>query len=327
MISVIIPVFNAEQYVTKTIDSILAQTFTDFELVLVNDGSKDRTGVICEEYANRDARIRVIHQSNAGASEARNHGIVCSKYNLLTFIDADDIVEQDYIEQLIFDFKKHKDADFVIQGLTQIFPDRKILFNLHDEIYDLRNIDDCKRFFDNTYLNDYSGPYCKIYRKEILNKWGITFSRNIIYAEDFDFMLQYLIHCRCVVTSATMGYNYIMHEGSVSNKIYSPNMELRGFKQLTRSFFKLIEKFNYVSVTTMMTDALSSYLWRVLTSLYKHQLKTHERIYIIKSFEPDELYFLKTHYKASSIFTQTVKLLLVNRQARLLDAILKIRIG
>ena len=91
-ISVIVPVYNVEKYLCRCIDSILAQTFTDFELLLIDDGSKDSSGEICEEYAGKDARIRVFHRQNGGVSTARNLGIDKAKGEWIYFVDSDDVV-------------------------------------------------------------------------------------------------------------------------------------------------------------------------------------------------------------------------------------------
>ena len=89
-VSIIVPVYQVEQYIRQCVDSILAQTFTDFELILVDDGSKDQSGKICDEYARMDARVKVIHQNNSGVAVARNNGIAYSNGRYLCFVDADD---------------------------------------------------------------------------------------------------------------------------------------------------------------------------------------------------------------------------------------------
>ena len=99
-ISVIVPVYKVERYLSACLDSILAQTFTDFELILVDDGSPDRCGAICDEYASRDARIRVIHQENGGLSAARNAGMDISRGEYISFVDSDDYVSPVYLEIL-----------------------------------------------------------------------------------------------------------------------------------------------------------------------------------------------------------------------------------
>ena len=97
MITVIVPVYKAEKYVLRCVDSILAQTFTDFEVLLIDDGSPDRSGEICEEYAQKDARVRVFHKDNAGVSSARNLGLDNAKGEWVTFVDSDDWVHEDFI--------------------------------------------------------------------------------------------------------------------------------------------------------------------------------------------------------------------------------------
>ena len=96
-ISIVVPVYNVEKYLERCIDSILAQTFTDFELLLINDGSKDSSGLICDKYAEKDSRIRVFHKENEGVSRARNLGISNARGRWLCFIDSDDWVDKEYL--------------------------------------------------------------------------------------------------------------------------------------------------------------------------------------------------------------------------------------
>ena len=102
-ISVIVPVYNVEKYLHRCVDSILAQTFTDFELLLINDGSKDSSGVICDEYAAKDSRVLVFHKENGGVSSARNMGLDNAKGEWISFVDSDDWVEKEYLETLYQD--------------------------------------------------------------------------------------------------------------------------------------------------------------------------------------------------------------------------------
>lgn len=101
MISVIVPVYNVEKYLSRCIDSVLMQTFTDFELLLVDDGSPDNSGMICDEYALKDVRVKVLHQENKGLSGARNAGIENSVGNYVVFIDSDDYVKDNYLCNLL----------------------------------------------------------------------------------------------------------------------------------------------------------------------------------------------------------------------------------
>ena len=113
-ISVIVPVYNTEKYLRRCVDSILAQSFTDFELILVDDGSSDNCGVICDEYAEKDSRVRVIHQENAKLSAARNAGLEIAQGEWIAFIDPDDWIHKDYLRLLLS--AADKDTDVVVCG-------------------------------------------------------------------------------------------------------------------------------------------------------------------------------------------------------------------
>ncbi|MBA1325633.1 glycosyltransferase [Enterococcus faecium] len=108
--SIIVPVYKVEKYLRKCVDSILAQTFTDFEVILVDDGSPDNSGKICDEYAEKDNRVRVIHKENGGLSSARNAGIDVARGKYLGFVDSDDYIDEDMYEILYENLKIH-DAD------------------------------------------------------------------------------------------------------------------------------------------------------------------------------------------------------------------------
>ena len=115
-ISVIIPVYNAESTLRRCVDSVLAQTFTDFECLLINDGSKDRSGEICDEYAAGDSRIRVFHKENGGVSSARNLGLDNATGEWIAFVDSDDWVGEKYLES----FSEYLDADLIISGFQSV---------------------------------------------------------------------------------------------------------------------------------------------------------------------------------------------------------------
>ena len=101
--SVIVPVYNVEKYLSECIDSILCQTFTDFELILVDDGSKDKSGEICDQYAQKDSRIKVIHKENGGLSDARNFGTAASNGKYIVYLDSDDYISDDNFLSLIYE--------------------------------------------------------------------------------------------------------------------------------------------------------------------------------------------------------------------------------
>ena len=115
-ISIIVPVYNVEKYLPRCVDSILNQTFTNFELILVNDGSTDRSGIICDQYKKRDNRIKVIHKTNEGVSKARNIGISEAKGRYIEFIDSDDWIERSLLEDTLKQIRIDN-SDIIFFGL------------------------------------------------------------------------------------------------------------------------------------------------------------------------------------------------------------------
>ena len=164
-ISVIIPVFNVENYLRKTINSILNQTFRNFEIILINDGSTDSSGEICNEYANKFESIKVFHQKNAGLSAARNVGISKSKGNYICFLDSDDWYSNNALEEfvkLITDFK----ADIAAISVFEIF-DEHTDYISENKINVFNNSEAMIQLFKNA---EVFGTACnKLYKREIFN--------------------------------------------------------------------------------------------------------------------------------------------------------------
>ena len=125
MISVIVPVYKVEIYLDKCIESILAQTYKNFELILVDDGSPDRCPMLCDLYAKKYDMVRVIHKTNGGLSDARNVGVLNAKGEYVTFIDSDDYVAEDYLETL-WNLKSKYEAEITVCGIKIIFENGKI---------------------------------------------------------------------------------------------------------------------------------------------------------------------------------------------------------
>lgn len=119
-ISVIVPVYNVEQYLERCVDSIINQTYTNLEIILVNDGSTDNSGKLCDELAKKDERIRVIHKENGGLSDARNRGIEEAESDLVGFIDSDDYIDNDMYEILLKNLN-NTDADLSMCALYDVY--------------------------------------------------------------------------------------------------------------------------------------------------------------------------------------------------------------
>lgn len=325
-ISVIVPVYNAEQYIGNTISLLLNQSFRDFELVLVDDGSSDSSLSICEEYAHKDSRIIPLHKENGGSSDARNYGMKHAKGEFICFIDADDEVTDSYLEDLYDNLHRYPDADFVIQGMTKVWPDKKKEYVLKDATYCV-SPDGMTSFFNDVNLSNFSGPYCKLFRHNIIEEFKILFSENIIYAEDYDFVLRYIPHCRNIVTSSKTNYKYLLHGGSVSSKIYSFERELSGLNQISGSYLSIDQSFPSDNLKKLASQCICDYFWRVIFANYQHGYSFFQRINNFGCIPNNQLQYLKKNYTASSYFTKLVKYLMVHKMYLIANILLTIRLG
>lgn len=140
MISVIVPVYKVEKYLDKCVQSILAQTYKDFELILVDDGSPDNCPQLCDEYSKKDKRVRVIHKENGGLSDARNAGTAIAEGDYVTYIDSDDYISEDYLETLWTLINKYK-ADIAVTGMCTFFEGDKVKLQRKINEYCYNNIE------------------------------------------------------------------------------------------------------------------------------------------------------------------------------------------
>lgn len=203
LISIIVPVYNTEKYLHRCVDSILAQTYTDFELLLIDDGSSDNSGHICDEYALKDIRVRVYHQDNGGVSCARNLGLDNAKGDWITFIDSDDWIENEYL------FRFRAETDLSLQG-----------YSSNDHIAKYRDtIVGNNPGAEYLYRKYVFGPYCKLFRKDIIRDKEIRFDSNISCGEDILFLMEYMVHAKNMDVSSYVGYHYDRHDDSLSSSI------------------------------------------------------------------------------------------------------------
>ncbi len=229
-ISVIVPVYNTEKYLPCCIDSILAQTFTDFELILVNDGSTDNSGMICDEYAKKDSRVLVIHQENQGVSVARNNGISLATGMYLMFCDSDDWAEAQWCEILYKEIVKSPKS-WVISNFWNVSENFDKIIHIDKEF------DDCQSDYYSIYkigLTAYL--WDKIYIAEVLNKYNIRFNKDITIGEDVGFNVRYYKQCTSIKYIHKPLYNYVYREGSAVNR-YDPDL----FEHLLYPFYVRID--------------------------------------------------------------------------------------
>ena len=241
-VSIIIPLYNKEQYISKLLQQIMLQTYGDYECILVDDGSTDMSGDICDEFVKKDERFRVIHIHNSGVSTARNVGLNSAVGKYITFVDADDMINPIYIENL-YNAIVQNDTDIVISGLLKVWEDydkKEILIPPYHGKQKLKNI---LPYFA-TVQND-SGIYgtcvAKMFSKDLLGE--IRFDSSLRLAEDFDFYLKIYSKVSTVYFDDRAYYYYLQEaenssielEDSKIDYLSQLKIQLR-FKQFLISF-------------------------------------------------------------------------------------------
>lgn len=294
-ISIIVPVYKAEPYLHQCLDSILNQTYQTFELILIDDGSPDASGTICEDYAARDPRICVIHQQNSGPSSCRNRGMGMAKGNYICFIDSDDWVEHDYLESMVVAVQLHPATDLVVSGFVLDGKQRKELkvedgwFTMADKI----------SFHQLVVSRLLFGPCQKLYSSSLIQKIHLEFPLHIRYGEDRLFNYAFLQQVESIATVHRAAYHYRIHEsGSLSSNPY-PNMF-----ELEYSQWKAL--YQLYSGRDLLTEESEKYLWRdfywLMTDhllnarqLDYHRTRKEKFAYLSSLLKTPEIRQLKTH--------------------------------
>lgn len=215
MLSVIVPVYKTEQFLRKCLDSIVNQTYKNLQIILVDDGSPDNCGVICDEYAEIDNRVYVIHKNNGGVSSARNVGIEHAKGDYIAFMDSDDWLEENMYEEMLA-YAKTENADVVCCNYQY----RELKNQDTQQTFQFYGSDACLKMLKSNCLFDGISvvPFDKIFRRETIGR--IRFCEQCSYAEDILFVTEVLCKSTCVLKVDKTLYHYVQVEGSAMNSDY-----------------------------------------------------------------------------------------------------------
>ena len=287
MLSIIIPVYNAEKYLRRCIESVIAQTYGDWEMILVNDGSKDGSLAICQEYAAKDKRISVLDKPNGGPSSARNVGLEQSRGEYVYFMDADDWVETKFLENFVsrvlevsrvsrvsevsifsefhrvekpetrnLETRNKKPYDIVFQGFVREFADgrkeKSFAMDADTSVMPKEEIV-CRLYKEHVY----GWAWCKVFRREIIDKYHLCFDESLRLWEDELFTSEFLQHAESVRTVDSHQYHYISYDNSLMHT---------GNTYLKRLF--LSERMNEA-----LKPVANSELWEYVNKTYNENLK------------------------------------------------------
>ena len=216
-VSIIIPVYNSQKYLKTTVESLLSQTDRDFEIILVDDGSTDSSGKLCDDLALTDSRVSVIHKTNGGVSDARNVGIERAKGELIWFVDHDDFVFPDYLETMISEFGEYD----LIQSLP-LRGTRDEISSCHRSSLDKDKTLLCIKgengalVFPKIDVNNMATIWNQLYKRVIINKYHIRFRK--IQSEDELFSYEYMMYANSIKKINFQGYFFIYNSDSQGSK-------------------------------------------------------------------------------------------------------------
>lgn len=286
-VSIIIPVYNAQKWIAQCIESILNQTYSDFELILINDGSPDNSGKICESFAVHDSRIKVLHKQNGGVSSARNRGLDVAKGEYIGFIDADDWVSNNYIENLI-----KEEADLCISGYICEYIDvdtpSLICRPLFISTTDIR--EESSAIEELFYRDLLSGPFQKLFKNSIIDKYHLRFDERLSYGEDTLFVYKYFLEASSIFANPVCDYHYIIRKSVSLSKVIHRSENTRIF---ALNMFELLNnignKFGISSNRFIDNkyDRFLNFIFKGLYALYQKETTKSERYEFLNKTKND----------------------------------------
>jgi|GEM_PF-316528 len=287
-ISIIIPVYKVEEYLPKCVESILGQSFTDFEVWLIDDGSPDGSGVLCDAYANADSRIKVVHKKNGGVSAARNRGLQLARGKWITFVDSDDWIDQDYLARLMTG--ADETVQLVLGGFKmQLVNGTQVCAAGGDFRYTRQDI---VRFYDDFISSSLVRTvWGGLYRCSLIEQNGLLFDVAMEIGEDTLFNFNYINTIKgsiAVVNSS--GYNWRSVEGAAS---LSKNLNVEGwYKYIELYYTSLITQFGASKRSVPVKNSLVADCCTAVFMLYSRgavQCRQLAKAYSFLAFVPQEV--------------------------------------
>lgn len=294
LLSIIIPVYQAQNYLRECLDSVLNQNFADFELILVNDGSTDSSGEICEEYAQKDSRIKLIHKENGGQAAARNDGIKLAKGKYIGFVDNDDQIEIDMFDFLLKYASEYSDADIISCSYSKRYSNGKIVSSkeLNNSIYLFDNKTGVKEILSREKLDIY--VWTKIYKKNYLDINNIKFENDKI-DEDILFNFQAYKNTSLSVFISSSKYIYSCREDSTSMRYGIDNLDkyLRGTIYRTNKILEETKKLYPDLVYIANRQKIIYYLKMLDTIIFVNKALNHYYLDVIRFLKDNKKQILK----------------------------------
>lgn len=289
LFSMIVPIYKVEKYLVKCVESLINQTFVDIEIILVDDGSPDKCPQICDKYAKQDSRIKVIHKTNGGLSDARNVGIINAEGEYIIFVDSDDYIDKDACERIALYVKQQPDVivtDGIVEGGTSNLLHYKVLIGK-----EYLGIDYIKESIINGNLPMAAWLY--IYRKSFLIDNHLLFKKGIFH-EDEQFTPRALLKAKKVIYSDIAHYHYVLRE----NSIMTSSDKRKNAIDLFNTCLELEEEYNKISDNILKDYLLDSLVNKYLSLYQMGALYKYGEDFIHKEFIRKNAKLTKTKFKA-----------------------------
>ncbi|MDL5376352.1 glycosyltransferase family 2 protein [Exiguobacterium mexicanum] len=329
LVSIVIPVFNVEKYISETVHSVIAQTYSNLEIIIVDDGSEDKSFEICKEILKTDDRIKLLRIENSGVSTARNTGIDNAKGEYILFLDSDDIISSQLLEVCITKINDNPLCDIVIFGMIFEFINKNKLKSYDKKISKDQYFSSkqshihFRELFENNYLTSSCN---KLIKTELIRTNNLYFDKKLSFLEDFCFSLDLYKNADSIIALKQPLYKYIHRKRySLSVKYKEDMIEMISIiDEKIKNFFETVRvdaKTNS-SINAFMSHAVSMCVINELNSDKSYG----EKLYVIRNFIDQnwvQAYFKSTH--SNSPFNNFFRFLAIKKKYRLIVVICKVK--
>lgn len=275
LVSIIVPVYNVETFLEECVQSILAQTYRCFELLLVDDGSSDGSGAICDRFAAEDSRVRVIHKENEGVSATRNRGIEEASGDFIVFVDSDDLICPEMLQKMVCAMTKHQ-TDLAICGFERFRDDWRQPYRLSPySLVIMQSQQELASVYKKPNTNMFGiSIWAKMYRADIIREHNIRFQTDISYEEDCCFNIDYFHHVQTAAVLRDYFYRYRQMEQSLS-KGYRKNT----FRFLVNGYRRRVAYLEELGMTCYGADAILMIVIKTTVSkIFNSDLPLEEKL-------------------------------------------------
>lgn len=317
LISIVVPVYNAGDFISRCIESILNQEYSNIQLILINDGSKDNSLDVCKSYEKKDNRVLVYDQLNKGVSTARNKGIELASGDFVCFVDSDDFIEPSYLTTFL-SFNENHDSTIILQDILRVRDDfSEKNCNFEDELI---KKDDFDKLLTKYKIFRFGYPFSKFYKRSILTVNKIKFKSNIHFSEDLLFFIEYLNYVDNVRLSSKALYNYVDVGNSLSYAYHSFESEMECYKEMIKSTDLLKNKFD-IENERYIQKSIGHFLTRSINSMYrpKYKKEIKFRLKFLRTINSKEDINRLKYWNEDNIFQKIMISFLEKKKFKLAD--------